>query len=76
MRHYFRNCSQAGALVAFVLQGDLVGLGKTLSNDKVVEPKRARLVPGMEEVKKSAIAPGAFGYTVSGAGPTTVAVVN
>ncbi|KAJ0011359.1 hypothetical protein Pint_34086 [Pistacia integerrima] len=75
MPHHVWNCSQAGALVASVLQGDLAGLGKALSSDKIVEPKRAPLIPGMEAVKKAAIKAGAFGCTISGAGPTAVAVV-
>lgn len=76
MPHHVWNCSQAGALVASVLQGDPVGLGKALSSDKIVEPKRAPLIPGMEGVKKAAIEAGAFGCTISGAGPTAVAVVD
>ncbi|KAI5577960.1 hypothetical protein BDE02_09G149300 [Populus trichocarpa] len=76
MPHHVWNCSQAGAFVASVLQGDLVGLGKALSSDKIVEPKRAPLIPGMEGVKKAALEAGAFGCTISGAGPTAVAVVD
>ncbi|KAG6709091.1 hypothetical protein I3842_06G115400 [Carya illinoinensis] len=76
MAHHVWNCSQAGALVASILQGDLVGLGKALSADKIVEPRRAPLIPGMEAVKKAAIEAGAFGCTISGAGPTAVAVIN
>ncbi|KAK4283025.1 hypothetical protein QN277_000028 [Acacia crassicarpa] len=76
MPHHVWNCSQAGALVASVLQGDLVGLGKALSSDKIVEPKRAPLIPGMEAVKKAALEAGAFGCTISGAGPTAVAVTD
>lgn len=76
MPHHVWNCSQAGALVASVLQGDLVGLGKALSSDKIVEPRRAPLIPGMEAVKRAAIEAGAFGCTISGAGPTAVAVID
>ncbi|PPR91970.1 hypothetical protein GOBAR_AA28713 [Gossypium barbadense] len=76
MPHHVWNCSQAGALVASVLEGDVVGLGKALSSDKIVEPKRAPLIPGMEAVKKAAIKAGAFGCTISGAGPTAVAVID
>lgn len=76
MPHHVWNCSQAGALVASVLQGDLVGLGKAMSSDKIVEPTRAPLIPGMEAVKKAAIEAGAFGCTISGAGPTAVAVTD
>ncbi|KAH6764959.1 homoserine kinase [Perilla frutescens var. hirtella] len=76
MAHHVWNCSQAGALVASVLLGDVNGLGKALSSDKIVEPRRAPLIPGMEAVKKAAIEAGAFGCTISGAGPTAVAVTD
>ncbi|KAA8546184.1 hypothetical protein F0562_020922 [Nyssa sinensis] len=76
MSHHVWNCSQAAALVASVLQGDLRGLGTALSSDKIVEPRRAPLIPGMEGVKKAAIEAGAFGCTISGAGPTAVAVTD
>ncbi|GAA0153483.1 kinase [Lithospermum erythrorhizon] len=76
MSHHIWNSSQAGALVASVLQGDLRGLGKAMSSDKIVEPTRAPLIPGMEAVKAAAIEAGAFGCTISGAGPTAVAVID
>ncbi|PHU17286.1 Homoserine kinase [Capsicum chinense] len=76
MSHHIWNCSQAGALVAAILQGDLRGLGKALSSDKIVEPRRGPLIPGMEGVKKAALEAGAFGCTISGAGPTLVAVTD
>lgn len=76
MSDHIWNCSQAGALVASLLQGDLRGLGKALSSDKIVEPKRAPLIPGMEAVKVAALEAGAFGCTISGAGPTAVAVTD
>ncbi|KAL3512038.1 hypothetical protein ACH5RR_024758 [Cinchona calisaya] len=76
MSDHVWNCSQAGALVASVLQGDLRGLGKALSSDKIVEPRRAPLIPGMEAVKAVALENGAFGCTISGAGPTIVAVTD
>lgn len=76
MPHHVWNCSQAGALVASVLNGDVVGLGKALSSDKIVEPRRAPLIPGMDAVKKAAIEAGAFGCTISGAGPTAVAITD
>ncbi|CAG7860703.1 hypothetical protein IGI04_033895 [Brassica rapa subsp. trilocularis] len=76
MVHHVWNSSQAAALVAAVLEGDAAMLGKALSSDKVVEPTRAPLIPGMEAVKKAALEGGAFGCTISGAGPTAVAVVD
>ena len=76
MSHHMWNCSRAGALVASVLQGDLRALGKALSSDRIVEPTRPPWIPGMEGVKKAALEAGAFGCTISGAGPTAVAVTN
>lgn len=76
MPHHVWNSSQAGALVAAVLQGDVEGLGRALSSDKIVEPRRAPLIPGMEAVKRAAIEGGAFGCTISGAGPTAVAITD
>ncbi|XP_059308898.1 homoserine kinase-like [Lycium ferocissimum] len=76
MSHHIWNSSQAGALVAAILTGDARGLGKALSSDKIVEPRRGPLIPGMEGVKKTALKAGAFGCTISGAGPTLVAVTD
>ncbi|KAK8938329.1 hypothetical protein KSP40_PGU016725 [Platanthera guangdongensis] len=69
------NSSQAAALVAAILQGNVRVLGSALSSDGIVEPKRAPLIPGMLAVKKAAVEAGAFGCTISGSGPTVVAVV-
>ncbi|MCL7030533.1 hypothetical protein MKW94_006579, partial [Papaver nudicaule] len=70
LKEHIWNSTQAGALVAGILQGDLEALGLALSSDMIVEPNRAQLIPGMAGVKKVAIEAGAFGCTISGAGPT------
>lgn len=41
-----------------------------------MEPRRAPLIPGMSAVKVAAKAAGAYGCTISGAGPTAVAVTD
>ncbi|XP_065006153.1 homoserine kinase-like isoform X2 [Musa acuminata AAA Group] len=76
MKDHVRNSSQAAALVAAVLQGNVRVLGSAMSADWIVEPRRAPLIPGMVSVKKAAIDSGAFGCTISGAGPTAVAVTD
>lgn len=76
MRDHVSNCSQAAALVAAILQGDLALLGRSLSSDSIVEPRRRPLIPGMGEVKEAALSAGAFGCTISGAGPTAVAITD
>ncbi len=40
-----------------------------------MEPVRGPLIPGLDAVKAAAKAAGAYGCTISGAGPTAVAVV-
>ncbi|XP_072994283.1 homoserine kinase [Typha latifolia] len=76
MKEHVRNSSQAAALTAAVVLGDVRMLGSAMSADGIVEPRRAPLIPGMVGVKKAAVEAGAFGCTISGAGPTAVAVID
>lgn len=41
--------------------------------DVVIEPQRAALIPGFAEVRQGALAAGAIGCSISGAGPTVFA---
>ena len=41
--------------------------------DVVIEPQRQKLIPGFAEVKQAALAAGALGCSISGAGPTVFA---
>ncbi|MEE9563407.1 MAG: homoserine kinase, partial [Nitrosopumilaceae archaeon] len=41
--------------------------------DLIVEPARKHMIPGFNRVKKNALASGAFGVTISGAGPSVIA---
>ncbi|KAL5208650.1 hypothetical protein ABZP36_033085 [Zizania latifolia] len=75
VQQHVRNSSQAAALVAAVLQGDAGVIGSAMSSDCIVEPTRAPLIPGMAAVKTAALEAGALGCTISGAGPTAVAVI-
>ncbi|MFB6201004.1 MAG: homoserine kinase [Halorhabdus sp.] len=50
---------------------DLVGRGMA---DSVVTPARAKLIDGYDEVREQALAAGATGVTISGAGPAVLAV--
>jgi homoserine kinase len=70
------NCCQGGSLVAAILEGNARLLGAALNSDAIVEPVRAPLIPGMSAVKEAAREAGAYGCTISGAGPTAVAVVS
>ncbi|GFZ00378.1 homoserine kinase [Actinidia rufa] len=68
----------AEAWVASVVKGDLEGLGKAVSSDKIVEPRRAPLIPGMEGMKKAAKWLGLLGAPSvdCGGGSTAVAVTD
>ncbi|OAE27122.1 hypothetical protein AXG93_900s1080 [Marchantia polymorpha subsp. ruderalis] len=76
MKSHVSNCSQAAALVSAILLGDARLLGSALGSDTIVEPKRGPLIPGMLAVKLVSMKHDAFGCTISGAGPTTVAITD
>ncbi|GAX85505.1 hypothetical protein CEUSTIGMA_g12921.t1 [Chlamydomonas eustigma] len=76
MKSMINNCCQGGSLVTGILTGDVRLIGESLDSDVIIEPVRGPLIPGMMAVKEAAKAAGAFGCTISGAGPTAVAVVD
>eukprot|EP00850_Spirogloea_muscicola_P004778 SM000021S06411 [mRNA] locus=s21:78986:82354:- [translate_table: standard] len=76
MRAHTANCSQAASLVTAILTGNASLLGSALASDTIVEPRRGPLIPGMSAVKVAAMASGAYGCTISGAGPTAVAITD
>lgn len=61
------------AFVAALYRADWELLGRSL-RDRVVEPHRARLVPGFTAVQAAAMEAGALGCSLSGAGPSIFAV--
>jgi len=69
------NVGHASALVAGFAQSDINLIGRGMS-DCVVEPVRARLIPGYEKVRRNALGAGAAGVAISGAGPTMIAIVD
>ena len=45
-----------------------------MSQDEIVEPARARFVPCYDSVREAALASGALGFAISGAGPSMIAL--
>ncbi len=45
-------------------------------NDQIIEPVRAPIYPGYLNAKKAALEAGAYGATLSGAGPAIIAIVD
>lgn len=66
------NIGNASLLVYSLLMKDYSLLRKAM-NDRLHEPYRIPLVPGLEEVKRRALGAGAFSAALSGAGPTVIA---
>ncbi len=66
------NIGNASLLVYSLLMKDYSLLRKAM-NDRLHEPYRIPLVPGLEEVKRKALGAGAFSAALSGAGPTVIA---
>jgi homoserine kinase len=66
------QCANLAGVVAGCCTGDLALIGRSL-RDCVVEPHRARLIPGFHAVQAAAMEAGALGCSISGAGPSVFA---
>jgi len=62
-------------MISAVHQQDMELLSESLE-DVLIEPHRAKLVPGFNKVKEAALEAGAIGASLSGAGPTLFALVD
>jgi homoserine kinase len=67
-----QNLSNATAIVAGFVQNNPEIIGSSIK-DVIVEPARSPMIPGFNHVKKNALAAGALGVTISGAGPSVIA---
>ena len=75
MEKMVSNVGHASGMIVGILTGDLNLIGRSMM-DAVVEPERAKMIPGYWSVKKNALAAGAAGVAISGAGPTMIAIVD
>lgn len=69
------NVSRSSLLVAALASGRLDMIQKAMS-DRIHQPYRASLVPGMTQILEQAAEHGALGAALSGAGPTVLALVD
>ena len=67
-----KNLANATNIVAGFLNKDSRMIGESVI-DVIVEPARKHMIPGFDNVKKNALRAGAFGVTISGAGPSVIA---
>lgn len=66
------NLSNAAGMVAGFMGKDPQLIGRSV-RDVIVEPARQHMIPGFSSVKQNALKAGAFGVTISGAGPSVIA---
>lgn len=62
-----------GGLIIGLYNSDFDLIGRSLQ-DLIIEPQRSNLIPGFKEVQKVAMKEGALGCSISGAGPSIVAL--
>ena len=66
------NLANAANIVAGFLNKDSSLIGKSVE-DVIVVPARKHMIPGFNNVTNNALRAGAFGVTISGAGPSVIA---
>ena len=69
------NMGNACLIAAAFAKNDYELFARSL-NDTVIEPVRAKLIKGFNEVKKNALKAGADGMAISGSGPSVFAITN
>lgn len=67
------NIGSAAAMVVGMMKNDIELIGESFEN-RVIEETRERLIKGYSQVKKKALEAGATGVTISGSGPTLIAI--
>ncbi len=68
------NLCRASLAVAALVTGDFALLGEA-TRDRLHQPYRAPLVPGLQDAIEAALGAGAVGACLSGSGPTVVAFI-
>ena len=66
------NLSNAASVVAGFMKKEPELIGNSIK-DVIVEPARKHMIPGYDKVKQNALKAGAYGVTISGAGPSVIA---
>jgi len=75
MEDFVANMANSSLITAAFAKDDYSLFARSL-NDIIIEPIRAKLIPGFHDVKKVAIEAGADGMAISGSGPSVFAITN
>lgn len=62
-----------GGLICGLIQEDYAMIGRSI-HDVIAEPRRQKLIPEFYNAKRAAMANGALGFSISGAGPSVFAL--
>ncbi len=68
-----REWANLGAFVDALHRGDYQLMARALE-DSIAEPRRAKLLPGLDAIKRAALDAGAIGSSFSGSGPSMFAL--
>ncbi|NIP24762.1 MAG: homoserine kinase [Phycisphaerae bacterium] len=69
------NAGYLSAMIAASFKNDVIAFGRAVV-DEIIEPARAHLIPGFQQVKQVALEAGGLGCSISGAGPTVFALAD
>ena len=75
LKQHIFNSSKTASIIAAIMKKNARLLGSNVQ-DVIVESARAKLIPGFYDVKKAALEAGAYGSSISGAGPSVFAVAD
>ncbi len=69
LRQHVAQSGNLGAFIAAMYHSDIKLLRRSLE-DQIIEPQRAELIPHFDMIKEIALEEDAFGFSISGAGPS------
>lgn len=73
LKDAIREWANLGAFVDALHRGDYQLMARALE-DSIAEPRRAKLLPGLDVIKRAALDAGAIGCSFSGSGPSMFAL--
>lgn len=73
LKDAIQQWANLGAFVDALHRGDFDLMARSLE-DRIAEPRRAPLVPGLSAIKQAAVGAGALGCSLSGSGPSMFAL--
>jgi homoserine kinase len=73
LKDAIQQWANLGAFVDALHRGDFALMARSLE-DRIAEPRRAPLVPGLSIIKQAAVDAGALGCSLSGSGPSLFAL--